>query len=72
MRIESLKLLCYSVKSPSSDGLATQLIAFFPNFTSSSSLIETLPANDDSLPLIIILPGLMLELISLKRLLFWS
>ena len=28
MRIESLKLLCYSVKSPSSDGLATQLIAF--------------------------------------------
>ena len=51
MRIESLKLLCYSVKSPSSDGLATQLIAFFPNFTSSSSLIETLPANDDSLPL---------------------
>ena len=24
---------------------------FFPNFTSSSSLIETLPANDDSLPL---------------------
>ena len=51
MRIDSLKILCYSVKSPSSDGLATQLIAFFPNFTSSSSLIETLPANDDSLPL---------------------
>ena len=29
MRIDSLKLLCYSVRSPSSDGLATQLIAFF-------------------------------------------
>ena len=67
MRIDSLKILCYSVKSPSSDGLATQLIAFFPNFTSSSTLVETLPANDDSLPLIIILPGLMLELISLKK-----
>lgn len=51
MRIESLKLLCYSVQSPSSDGLATQLIAFFPNFTSSSTLIETLGANDDTLPL---------------------
>ena len=51
MRIDSLKILCYSVKSPSSDGLATQLIAFFPNFTSSSTLVETLPANDDTLPL---------------------
>ena len=52
MRIESLKLLCYSVKSPSSDGLATQLIAFFPNFRQVLLLlIETLPANDDSLPL---------------------
>lgn len=51
MRIDSLKILCYSVQSPSSDGLATQLIAFFPNFTSSSTLVETLPANDDTLPL---------------------
>lgn len=51
MRIDALKILCYSVQSPSSDGLATQLIAFFPNFTSSGTLVETLPANDDSLPL---------------------
>lgn len=51
MRIDSLKILCYSVQSPSSDGLATQLIAFFPNFVNSSTLIETLPANDDTLPL---------------------
>mgnify|MGYP003404620692 FL=1 len=51
MRIESLKILCYSVQSPSSDGLATQLIAFFPNFVNSSTLVETLPANDDTLPL---------------------
>lgn len=51
MRIDSLKILCYSVQSPSSDGLATQLIAFFPNFVSSSTLVETLPANDDTLPL---------------------
>lgn len=51
MRIDSLKILCYSVQSPSSDGLATQLIAFYPNFTSSSTLVETLPANDDTLPL---------------------
>lgn len=51
MRIDSVKLLCYSVRSPSSDGLATQLIAFFPNFTSSGTLVETLPGNDDTLPL---------------------
>lgn len=51
MRIDSVKLLCYAVQSPSSDGLATQLIAFFPNFTSSGTLTETLPGNDDTLPL---------------------
>ena len=46
---------------------------FFPNFTSSSSLIETLPANDDSLPLNYNSTRPHVRTYKFKkRLLFWS